>query len=267
MFTDSRTLSRIRHVKCGEEKPAGLRCTNTGRRCDGYVPAGVIQLNVDIPGDHEERRGYHFFRIKSIGEILGQQDADFWKSLFRQASHSEPAVKHALIAVASIHESIDLSEKDTAGYNDEVVRKTRVFSLIRYNKAIQLLIRHKQDSCDRLGAALIMCVLFIVLEEFQGGYTACALHLQSGLALLHQWNGSKAITKKVETKLDDNKNLLTHHVTPVLNRLLIVASTFADSQVRLRASRLITRLYRSPKRIAIFVWESVAEMISELPDP
>jgi len=28
--------SRIRRVKCGEEKPACLRCTSTGRTCDGY---------------------------------------------------------------------------------------------------------------------------------------------------------------------------------------------------------------------------------------
>ena len=106
-FAD-RTWLRIRHVKCDEAKPAWLRCTSTGRRCDGYVPTRVIHLNVDVPGDYEERRGYHYFRHKNVGEILGQQDADFWESLFLQASHSQPAVKHALIAVASIHESLEL---------------------------------------------------------------------------------------------------------------------------------------------------------------
>jgi len=64
----------------------------------------VLHLNVDVPRDYEERRGYHYFRLKSLGEILGQQDADFLGSLFLQASHSRPAVKHTLIAVASIHE-------------------------------------------------------------------------------------------------------------------------------------------------------------------
>lgn len=230
-----RTSSRIRHVKCGEEKPACLRCTSTGRKCDGYVPAGFIQLNIDVPGDHEERRGYHFFRLKSIGEILGHQDADFWKKLFLQVSYSEPAIKHALIAVAAIHESIDLSA--TAGYNDEVVRMKRAFSLAHYNRAIQLLTRHKQDSCDRLGVALIMCILFIVFEEFQSGFAAFALHLHGGLALLHQWNSSKAITTKPGTKLDYNENLLNHRVTPVLNRLLIVSSTFADNRIHAEMSK------------------------------
>ncbi|KAK0666086.1 hypothetical protein QBC41DRAFT_398947, partial [Cercophora samala] len=31
-----RGFDRIRRVKCGEEKPACLRCTSTGRTCDGY---------------------------------------------------------------------------------------------------------------------------------------------------------------------------------------------------------------------------------------
>jgi hypothetical protein len=105
-FAD-RIWLRIRHVKHDEAKPACLRCTSASRRCDGYVPTGVTHLNVDAPGDYEEQRGYHYFRLKSAGEILKQQDADFWESLFLQASHSQPAVKHALIAVASIHESLE----------------------------------------------------------------------------------------------------------------------------------------------------------------
>jgi hypothetical protein len=146
-FAD-RTWLRIRHVKCDEAKPACLRCTSTGRRCDGYVPTRVIHLNVDVPGDYEERRGYHYFRLKSVGEILRQQDADFWESLFLQASHSQLAVKHALIAVASVHESLELSENHTLGYNGTVARKRWTFSLIHYNKAIQLLIKDDQQSCD-----------------------------------------------------------------------------------------------------------------------
>ena len=66
-FAD-RTWLRIRHVKCDEAKPSCLRCTSTGRRRDDYVPTGVLHLDVDVPGDYEERRGYHYFRLKSAGE-------------------------------------------------------------------------------------------------------------------------------------------------------------------------------------------------------
>jgi hypothetical protein len=119
----------------------------------------VLHLNVDVPRDCEERRGYHYFRFKTVGEILGQQDADFLGSLFLQVDHLQPAVKHALIAVASIHESLELSENDTLGYNDAVARKRWAFSLIHYNKAIQLLIKDDQQPYDRLDTAIVMCIL------------------------------------------------------------------------------------------------------------
>lgn len=32
------TLERIRHKKCDETQPACLRCTSSGRQCDGYLP-------------------------------------------------------------------------------------------------------------------------------------------------------------------------------------------------------------------------------------
>ncbi|PKS08831.1 hypothetical protein jhhlp_003440 [Lomentospora prolificans] len=35
-------ITWIRRVKCGEEKPACIRCTSTGRVCDGYDTEGVV---------------------------------------------------------------------------------------------------------------------------------------------------------------------------------------------------------------------------------
>ena len=132
----------------------------------------------------------------SPGE-LGQQDADLWESLSLQASHSQPAVRHALIAVASVHESLELSENDTLGYNDAVARQRWTFSLIHYNKAVQLLIKDYQQSCDRLATAIVMYVLFIVFEDFQSGNFACTLHLRewpSGLATIGVVQGQKLLS-------------------------------------------------------------------------
>jgi hypothetical protein len=136
-----------------------------------------------------------------------------------------------LIAVASVHESVEISENTSTGYEDAVARKRRAYSLIHYNKAIQLLIRGNENSCDRLATALIMCILFIVFEEFQSDWTSCALHLQSGLALLHQWTSTKTVPRKPGNKLRHHTDLIKNHVGPVLNRLLVQASTFADSRI------------------------------------
>ena len=217
-------------MKCDEAKPACGRCTSTGRRCDGYVPTGVVQLSVDVPGDYNERRGYHFFRLKSIGEILGQQDADFWKSLFLQSSYTQPAIKHALIAVASVHESLELSEGDVA-LSDVVAQKKRAFSLKHYNKAIQLLIYDYQDSSNQLSTALVMCVLFIVFEVFSSNYPAGALHLQNGLALLDQWSSMREFSGKSGNDLIYSEDLINNRVAPILVRCAAQAATFADRRI------------------------------------
>jgi hypothetical protein len=75
-----------------------------------------------------------------------------------------------------------------------------------------------------------MYILFIVFEEFQSGYFACALHLRNGLALLQQWNKSKTIPGKSGNKLNYTEDLI-NQVTPVLNRLMVQASTFAHSRI------------------------------------
>ena len=217
-------------MKCDEVKPACGRCTSSGRRCDGYVPTGVVQLSVDVPGDYNERRGYHFFRLKSLGEILGQQDAEFWKSLFLQASYTQPAIKHALIAVASVHESLELSEGDVAR-NEAVAQKKRVFSLKHYNKAIQLLINDKRKSPNQLCTALVICVLFIVFEGFSSNYPACALHLENGLALLDQWSSARELPRKSGDDLIYSEDLINDRVAPILVRCTAQAATFADSRI------------------------------------
>jgi hypothetical protein len=105
---------------------------STGQRCDGHVPTGVIHLSVGVPGDHEMT----WLPLLSPQERRRNTEAagcGFWKNLFLQVSHSQPAAKHALIAVAPIHESIELSGFDTIGYNDTVARKRRAFFLIHYN--------------------------------------------------------------------------------------------------------------------------------------
>jgi hypothetical protein len=40
-------LPRVRRVKCGEERPACIRCTSTGRTCDGYPQIEEESLHLD----------------------------------------------------------------------------------------------------------------------------------------------------------------------------------------------------------------------------
>jgi Fungal Zn(2)-Cys(6) binuclear cluster domain len=65
--------NRIRHVKCDEAKPECLKCTSTGRKCDGYAP---------IPDQHRIRWPTSGFlssnsRSSSAGGTPGPRDNSF----------------------------------------------------------------------------------------------------------------------------------------------------------------------------------------------
>lgn len=228
------TCPRIRRVKCDERRPFCERCTKSGRECDGYTPLGVMSLTTHVPGDQQERRGFHFFRSKSIGEILGQQDADSWNRLFLQASHSEPAIRHCLIAIASLHESLELSNYGSMVESNSVSQGMRHFSLRHYNKAIRRLVAETNEPNARLGTILVLCLLFIVFESFQSGYYVCSLHLQNGLAVLQQWRLSGTQQNLISTNARD---LIDNQLTSIFNRMLAQATIFMDSRIHIMQMR------------------------------
>lgn len=139
--TDS---DRIRKVKCDETKPYCLRCTNSGRVCDGYLPVPPrarrtvpIYQNADEQDDHangsdstlvvlsptaqsptlfadspqflmepsNEGSGVlSLFHQRTAPRLAGFMDGFFWNELVLQVGDTEPAVRYALAAVNSIYD-------------------------------------------------------------------------------------------------------------------------------------------------------------------
>ena len=92
-----------------------------------------------------------------------------------RVADSEPAVQHAMLALASLHEE---SVKDQGPGS-----RGHSFALTQYNKAI----KHVQD---RIGNGqseriiLLTCVLFICVEFIRGNAESALDHLQSGMRIL-----------------------------------------------------------------------------------
>jgi hypothetical protein len=121
-------MYRIRRVKCDETKPACQRCLSTGRACDGYGvwagwnrytsstnsnpnirgPKSLTYHNMPVPlngSTKEELVYFDFFCRRTALKLPGVFESTFWEHLIFQASSSEPAVLHAVIALASAHRS------------------------------------------------------------------------------------------------------------------------------------------------------------------
>ncbi|KAH7412958.1 hypothetical protein BKA64DRAFT_637638 [Cadophora sp. MPI-SDFR-AT-0126] len=237
---------KIRRVKCDEGKPSCARCTSTGRKCDGYGSkvTGRVEteaysgssddslstrkiaraLSGNILGDGQERRAFEFFRYRTAVEMSGFFGSEFWDSLLLQASHSEPAILHAVIALGSLHELYGKGESVRLAGAE--MSSKRQFALQQSNKAIAHLTKPSTSSSPRSEEAILMsCLLFVCLETFQGNHNGALAHLESGLKILGSMGFS---TSDVDAGVVSRRvGGMNHHtLMPLFCRLDVQASTY-----------------------------------------
>lgn len=169
----------VRRVKCDEARPECLRCISTQRVCDGYLPldphvgsgahpgassigiptstSAAITAGPSIDIHHAcetSRRSFSFFIRRTSSQLAGFFGSEFWERLVPQAAHHESAIRHAVVAIGSLH------EQKTVG-RDSGVR----FALEQYNLAIRALLaplsQNKEQGVD---ICLMTCILFACFE-------------------------------------------------------------------------------------------------------
>ncbi|KAF2152229.1 hypothetical protein K461DRAFT_268211 [Myriangium duriaei CBS 260.36] len=197
---------RIRKVKCDEIKPACKRCTDTGRKCDGYVninpsrkpdpplvssrsspssslvrtcspQADIPLLSATLPAI--ELHWISYFSLHTGPSLSGFADGEFWSQTLPQLCFTEPAIRHAVLAVASYHAQF-------GSYTTERVipSAARLVSIKHYTKAISCLQQCLAQGTGNAEIPLICCLLFICLECFEGNRVLVLDHLRSGLSIL-----------------------------------------------------------------------------------
>ncbi|KAK3356305.1 C6 zinc finger protein [Lasiosphaeria hispida] len=167
---------KIRRVKCDEARPSCTRCISTGRKCDGYVRqpyATVLSAGVKLHVSVPEYRALDFFHRHVAAAIAGTLDLEaFWTRTVHQASQSEPAVRHAIVAISSLYEHL----------GTEQTFKTNAFAIQHYNRAITELVRATPDESVLLAA----CVLMVCVELLLGNVPAAIVHCRHGVAILNR---------------------------------------------------------------------------------
>ena len=105
----------------------------------------------------------------------------FWDRHVLQASHSAPAIRHAMLALSSVHEKLRLG-------NDAVEQSATCerFAISQYNQAVNLLLKESFDADQQPNFSVILssCLLFISLEFLLGNYESALAHFRSGLRIL-----------------------------------------------------------------------------------
>ncbi|KAH3909448.1 hypothetical protein HBH56_156660 [Parastagonospora nodorum] len=225
---------RIRKVKCGEEKPSCLRCTSTGRKCDGYaldpnadtmVIAGRQQTSsmVKVVSVHQvqgENIQYLEFYYHCGGpRISGKFDHDFWARTVLQMAQSETAVRHALLALSCLAKSESGTLKDARSGLVAVSKQKTMIT--HYNKALTQLVQRMAEPSYSPEVGLVCCLIFICLESLRGNYDAALTHYKSGLDIISAFkNRSRCITGPAENVRPD---MIEEVILPLFTRNIATA--------------------------------------------
>ncbi|KAF2498613.1 hypothetical protein BU16DRAFT_524701, partial [Lophium mytilinum] len=192
---------KIRKIKCDEAKPHCLRCTSTGRKCDGYStsPVGRSFVNFNqstikpfiradkslhsLAGSPEESRYLNYYFHRAGPRLSGNLDSDLWMRIVLQFASVEPAIRHATMVISYLYER-GMEQRQTACPLVLPAQGKR-FYLKHYNEAIRCLIARMQIESNALEISLVTCILFVCMEILRAEHTEFAMaHFLSGLDIL-----------------------------------------------------------------------------------
>lgn len=186
--------------------------------------------------DDEERRGFLYFQARTVRKIFGQQDANDWIPIILQLGHTETTVKHAIIALASLHRSLEPAEHLAYSFRSQkqAINEAQIVALKHYNKAIELLRVEPLDMTTRPDLVMILCILFMCLEQFRSDDAACLTHLLAGFKLINWWRTLTSSYDKLRSFSKPTQDLVNTKITPILQRLRVQFSLCMDSRHDLR---------------------------------
>ncbi|KAF5967687.1 C6 zinc finger domain-containing protein [Fusarium coicis] len=86
----------VRRVKCDEARPSCVKCTSTGRTCDGYEEAAEQQAPIQTViagyGNSQEARSIQFFIERTLSQLTSFFPDEFWGISILQG-HTETAIR------------------------------------------------------------------------------------------------------------------------------------------------------------------------------
>ncbi|KAF2799764.1 hypothetical protein K505DRAFT_386986 [Melanomma pulvis-pyrius CBS 109.77] len=194
---------KIRRVKCDERKPSCSRCTSTGRKCDGYATKEEFEVQIvsysqaaslqravsSLSGFGENVHYLEFYYHCARPTLCSTFDYEFWSRIALQMAHSEPSVRHALIALSYLHKTESGSLKHAR--SEFVANHHRRILFSHYNKSVRYLVNCMTEPSYTPEIGLVTCILFICIEYLRANYHTAFIHMTNGLKILSEWEHSR----------------------------------------------------------------------------
>ncbi|KAF9882758.1 hypothetical protein FE257_005306 [Aspergillus nanangensis] len=249
-----------KRIKCDEAKPHCLKCTSTGRKCDGYGSLAILQytgssvrLPLQLPpilrisGTERENRSFQFFYERTVPSLAGYCGSEFWNRLVLQVSQHEKSVWHALIALGSLHENFENDQQITGFWFTRQGQDK--FAVQEYVTAIRALLGPSQiptrdalqTSSLTVDVCLISCILFVCFEILSSHYDSAIGHVRSGIRIYSEiyYDPSSGTYRHPFFKPSTVTTLEMESLWRILNRLQTQALTLTrdDTDKFLSGSR------------------------------
>ncbi len=157
-------------------------------------------------GTDRERRGFEYFNWETGQKIGDALNLDLAHQLMLQLSHSNAAVRSAVIALGSIAERLQVNNILT--FDKKQAKSGDDFAQAQYRQALKQL--REQIAIDPRRSenlAIISCFLFTLFEFLQGNVTASMVHLRSGLNMLRQQDGPPDLLRQELLRIFSVMNL------------------------------------------------------------
>jgi len=197
----SLSYSKVRHLKCDEEKPTCRRCRDGRVKCDGYATPDRAQLQqraavaVGLPstpyplsvfnpslGDTSIESCYfhHFHHWTSTQLTCAPGQSNFYLTVVLPLAHQCEPIRHAIIAVGAAHRFY-MAGPETCS----PLQQLKGLAMQQYNKAIANIIPHMSlNTPFDIQCTLVCCLLFVAFEGITGRYAESIRHIRAGTRLL-----------------------------------------------------------------------------------
>ncbi|KAF9700725.1 hypothetical protein EKO04_001815 [Ascochyta lentis] len=106
-------------------------------------------------------------------------------------AHSEPAVRHAVIALGYLNK-IEPGNLKHARSKFQVINSNKVL-LYHYNQAVRHLIERMAEPSYSPGIGLVTCLLFVCIEYLRANYCTAFTHMTNGLRLISEWQQQQRV--------------------------------------------------------------------------
>lgn len=189
--------------------------------------ASTYQPSLNLPLQPTEALYFNIFRARTANELSGYFDSTFWTRRVLQECHAEPAIRHAVVALGALYQTLEQTAKALQNPDPSLTNQPDAgvghwqVAVKQYSEACNALVLLNNQDQRSHKILLMASVLLACFDSFIGDYKQAIIQIQNGLGLLERLRAKKADQPPQTTEDPLEQDLIT-----MFTRLAIQAKSY-----------------------------------------